>query len=59
MKLLCNVEVYNRLSTFAINTRRRKPQRSCLLIGKQSKENEEIYLMLQNKANKMGVKYKV
>ncbi|XP_011500986.1 PREDICTED: leucine-rich repeat protein 1 [Ceratosolen solmsi marchali] len=59
MKLICNVDVYNRLSSLAINIRQRKPQKSCLIIGKQSKENDEVYLILQTKSNKIGVKYKI
>ncbi|XP_016837509.1 leucine-rich repeat protein 1 [Nasonia vitripennis] len=59
MKLTCNVEVYNRLANLAPNIARRKPQRSCLAIGRQSVKNQEIHLLLQTPTNKNGTKYKV
>lgn len=57
MKLHCNVEINNRLST--TNVVRRKSQRSILAIGKQTVKNTEIYILWQTLQNKQGTKYKV
>lgn len=59
MKLTCNVEIYNRLADLTPNIARKRPQRSCLAIGRQSMKNEEIHLLLQTPTNKNGTKYKV
>lgn len=59
MKLICNIEVFHRQSTLAPNVGRRKPQRSCLAIGRQSIKSEDIHLLLQTQTNKVGTKYKV
>ena len=57
MKLMCNVEVSNRLGDNG--TARRKSQKSCLSIGKLSSKDDEIYIILQTLQNKQGTKYKV
>ncbi|XP_043791303.1 leucine-rich repeat protein 1 [Apis laboriosa] len=57
MKLHCNVEINNRLST--TNVVRRKSQRSILAIGKQTVKNTEIYILWQTLQNKQGTKYKI
>lgn len=58
MKLYCNIEINNRLST-QTNTGRRKSQKSCLAVGRQSIKSDDIYLLLQTSTNKNGTKYKV
>lgn len=57
MKLHCNIEINNRLST--TNVVRRKSQRSILAIGRQTVKNTEIYIFWQTLQNKQGTKYKV
>lgn len=59
MKLNCNVEVNNRTHNFANLSIRRKSQRTCLVIGRQSLKNNELYILLQTEQNKSGIKYKV
>lgn len=56
---MCNVEVHSRLSCPSNYAGRRKAQRSCLAVGKQSKENNELHILLQTLQNKQGTKYKV
>lgn len=57
MKLHCNIEINNRLST--TNVIRRKSQRSILAIGRQTVKNTQIYIFWQTLQNKQGTKYKV
>lgn len=57
MKLHCNIEINNRLST--TNVVRRKSQRSILAIGRQTIKNTEIYIFWQTLQNKQGTKYKI
>ncbi|KAK2574944.1 hypothetical protein KPH14_008709 [Odynerus spinipes] len=59
MKLNCNVEVNNRAHNLANLSIRRKSQRACLAIGRQSLKNNEVYILLQTEQNKSGTKYKV
>lgn len=56
MKLMCTVEVSNRLCEGNI---KRKPKKSCLSIGKLKSTENDLYLLLQTMENKQGVKYKV
>lgn len=56
MKLMCNVEVSNRLCE---GNGRRKSKKSCLSIGKLSSSDNELYILLQTLENKQGTKYKV
>ncbi|XP_066581605.1 leucine-rich repeat protein 1-like [Prorops nasuta] len=58
MKLHCNVEVSNR-SLPVTNFTKKKAQRSCLAIGRQTVNNDKIYLLLQTQTNKQGTKYNV
>ncbi|XP_076753627.1 leucine-rich repeat 47 [Xylocopa sonorina] len=57
MKLHCNVEVNNRLSS--TNVIRRKSQRSILIIGRQTVKNTELCILWQTLQNKQGTKYKI
>lgn len=56
MKLMCTVEVSNRLCEGNI---KRKPKKSCLSIGKLKSTENDLYLLLQTMENKQGVKYKL
>lgn len=56
MKLMCNVEVSNRLCE---GNGRRKSKKSCLSIGKLSSSDNELYILLQTLENKQGTKYKL
>ncbi|XP_011304389.1 leucine-rich repeat protein 1 [Fopius arisanus] len=55
MKINCNVEVVNR----SVCAPRKKAQRSCLAIGRQSVKSNELHLLLQTLQNKLGTKYKI
>ncbi|XP_063973495.1 leucine-rich repeat protein 1 [Diachasmimorpha longicaudata] len=56
MKINCNIEVVNR----ALPAPRKKAQRSCLAIARQSVKNNELHLLLQQTTqNKLGTKYKI
>ncbi|XP_017883672.1 leucine-rich repeat protein 1 [Ceratina calcarata] len=57
MKLQCNVEIGNRVSS--TNIVRRKSQRSILAIGRQTTKNTELHILWQTFQNKQGTKYKV
>ncbi|XP_076648197.1 leucine-rich repeat 47 [Halictus rubicundus] len=57
MKLYCNVEVNNRVSS--TNIIRRKSQRSILAIGRHTIKGNDLYLLWQTLQNKQGTKYKI
>lgn len=57
MKLYCNVEVSNRVSS--TNIIRRKAQRSILAIGRHTIKGNDLYLLWQTLQNKQGTKYKI
>ncbi|KZC13767.1 PREDICTED: leucine-rich repeat protein 1 [Dufourea novaeangliae] len=57
MKLHCNVEVNNRISS--INIIRRKPQRSVLAIGRHTVKSNDLCILWQTLQNKQGTKYKI
>ncbi|XP_015609820.1 leucine-rich repeat protein 1 [Cephus cinctus] len=59
MKLMCTVEVSNRLLSSTNIPWKRKGQRSCLGIGRNSLKDDELYIFLQTPQNRQGVKYKV
>ncbi|XP_078046862.1 leucine-rich repeat 47 [Augochlora pura] len=57
MKLHCNIEVNNRVSSG--NIIRRKSQRSILVIGRNTVKGNDLYLLWQTLQNKQGIKYKI
>ncbi|KAI4487352.1 hypothetical protein M0804_005501 [Polistes exclamans] len=59
MKLNCRVEVNDRTLNVLHSSLKRKPERGCLVIGRQSIKNNELHILLQTQKNLCGTKYKV